>query len=515
MMFLLLQTLVPELENDSEGEEIPNGTNGSADRAEAPKEIITAIARRVLPALRQYSTWLASSASFLMAVSAPQTSDITMTTRIIELWNLYATVLTKLSIMFPVAELPDVKYLLEEDESTVGFEPFLDSNLPTGCNLFKSVSGEMKPRITDQGLAREHPNVEMQSRIRDILIVGLSLAMNNDLPIDMNRAESGITFAFRTPGAQLSSPVHYPSSSAFPTPSHTSSTFSPRELRSAKTQIERDEHVRNTDAHHSMESDMSRMVDDLLDPSSQNNETSYGMHSRTANEVFAPIASNGYDSQYRSTPKMLPSLPGYYNSAFAPQPHELKPTSPIRPGTGGQLSPLSLNSEDERREAAAALDKMTGLSAPGSSPWGRQPSQAKSSSYKSFAKQLEEGVDDPDVIPPKFNSWGRQLSRPVSGSLPRPVSQILQDSLAQQFMPMSSNFSDSSSLYANSTPMPARNGGAGSWDAAFSAMNGGNSTVYAGASDFDRETMLQSSIWNGSQKFPGPYVGTPPGGQGG
>ena len=69
---------------DSEGEEIPNGTNGSADRAEAPKEIITAIARRVLPALRQYSTWLASSASFLMAVSAPQTSDITMTTRIIK-----------------------------------------------------------------------------------------------------------------------------------------------------------------------------------------------------------------------------------------------------------------------------------------------------------------------------------------------------------------------------------------------------------------------------------------------
>ncbi|KAK0100067.1 hypothetical protein ONS95_013118 [Cadophora gregata] len=515
MMFLLLQALAPELENDSEGEEIPNGTNGTADRPEAPREIITAIARRLLPALRQYSTWLASSASFLMAVSTPQTSDVVMANRIIELWKLYAVVLTKLSCMFPVAELPYVEYLLEEDESTVGFEPLLDPNLPTGCNLFKSVKGEIKPRITDQGRAREHPNVEMQSRIRDILIIGLSLAVNNDFPIGMDRSDGGITLVFRPPGSKPSKPLQYSTSSAFPTQSHTSSSFSPREVRPVQKQVERDEHVGIPDVQHSMDSDMSRMVDDLVDPSSQNNETSYGMHSHTANEVFAPIASNGYDSQYRSTPKMLPSLPGLYNSAFTPQPHELKPTSPIRPGTGGQLSPLSLNSEEERREAAAALDKMTGFPASASAPWCRQSSHASSASYKSFAKQLEEGVDDPDAIPPRNSSWVRQSSRPASGSLPRPVSHILQESLAQQFMPMSSNFSDSSSLYANSTPMPARNGAIGSWNGAFSATNGGNSTVYAGDSDFDRETMLQSSIWNGSQNFPGPYVRTPPGGQGG
>ncbi|KAH6715322.1 hypothetical protein BKA61DRAFT_351459 [Leptodontidium sp. MPI-SDFR-AT-0119] len=515
MMFLLLQTLIPELESDSSGEEIPNGANRSSDQPEPPKEIITAVARRILPALRQYSTWLATSASFIMAVSSPQSSDIATATRILEFWKLYAVVLTKLNVLFPVAGLKVVGYLLEEDESTVGFEPLLDPSLPRGCNLFKSMEGNAKPRISDQGLQREHPNIEMQSRIRDVLVIGLSLAMNDDIPISLDRSGDGLTFIFQQPGSQVSSPLQYSSSSAFPTPTHTSSNFSPRETRPAKYEVDRDESGGTSDENHIMDNDMLRMVDDLVDPSSngQSNETSYGMHSRTANEIFAPIASNGYDSQYRSTPKMLPSLPGLYNSAFTPQPHELKPTSPIRPGTG-QKSPLSFDSREKRLEALATLDQMTGYSKSGSACWGRQSSQASSSSHKSIAKQLEEGVDDPAVMPPK-NSWGRQSSRPVSGSLTRPVNQLLQESLAQQFMPMSSDFSDSSSLYANSTPGPGRNGAGGSRNGGFGAVNGGNSTMYSGASAFDRDTMLQSSIWNDSQHFSGPYIRTPPGGQGG
>jgi hypothetical protein len=44
---------------------------------------------------------------------------------------------------------------------------------------------------------------------------------------------------------------------------------------------------------------------------------------------------------------------------------------------------------------------------------------------------------------------------------------------------------------------------------------GHNSTVYSGASDFDKTTMLQSSLYDGSQPAWGGYVATPPGGQGG
>ncbi|KAL2067996.1 hypothetical protein VTL71DRAFT_16094 [Oculimacula yallundae] len=516
MMTLLLQILVPELENDLGGEEIPNGAKSTGERPEPTKEIITAVARRVLPALRQYSTWLTTNSKFVMAASTSRTSDITMVTNMLELWKLYAVVLTKLNVLFPVASLPFVTYLLEEDELTVGFEPLLDPDLPTGCNLFKSVEGKVKPRITDQGLEREHPNIEMQSRIRDLLIIGLSLAMNDSIPISMDRSGDGLAFMFSQSGSQVSSPLQYSTSSTFPTPTNTSSAYSTRDTRHTKNEVKKDKPMGISDSNHTMDTDMSRMVDDLVEHSSnsQYNETSYGMHSRTANEVFAPVASNGYDSQFRSTPKMLPSLPGLYNSAFTPQPHELKTTSPTRPGTGGQKSPLSFGSVEKRWEAANALDQMTGGPKSGSTCWGRQSSNTSSSSHKSFAKQIEEGLDDPSVLPPKNSPWGRQPSRPVSGGFPPPVSQQIQESLASQFM-MSSNFSESSSLYANTTPVPARSNLAASRNTGFGFTSGGNSTIYPGASAFDRDTMLQSSIWDNSQAFAGPYIQTPPGGQGG
>jgi hypothetical protein len=237
----------------------------------------------------------------------------------------------------------------------------------------------------------------------------------------------------------------------------------------------------------SMENFMSRMVEDLVERPSNGhsaiNETSYGMHSLTANEIFAPIASNGFEAQPRlqSTPKMLPSLTGLYNSAFTPQAHELQATSPNRPGTARELSPLSLSTRENRLTAAQALDEITGFST------------SKTGS----------------------GSWGRGSQRPSSGSFQQPVNQILQESLAQQYMPYSSDFTQSSSLYGN-TPQPHnRLNGDYSKGNPFNTGNG-NSTHYAGASDFDRTTMLQSSVWNGSQ--PGgwaQYVQTPPGGQGG
>ncbi|CZT10474.1 uncharacterized protein RAG0_14936 [Rhynchosporium agropyri] len=516
MMSLLLQILISELEKDNSGEEIPKEVNGTSERSETAKEIITAVARRVLPPLRQYSTWLTTNAKFIIAASTPQSSDMTMATHILELWRLYAIVLTKLNVLFPVAGLSFVTYLLEEDEVTVGFEPLLDPELPTGCNLFKSVEGKAKPRITDRGLEREHPNIEMQSRIRDLLIVGLSLAMNDVIPFHMDRSGGGIAFMFSQSNSQVSSPLQYSSSSAFPTRTNTSSEFSPREARPAAKEVKKDEIRGSHDASHSMDNDMSRMVDNLLDTTSngQHNETSYGMHTGTANEVFAPVASNGYDSQFRSTPKILPSLPGLYNSAFTPKPNELRSTSPNRPGTAGQKSPLSFVSAEKRWEAALALDQMTGGPKSGSTCWSRETSKTNSSSHRSFAQQIQEGLDDHASLLPKSSPWGRQTSRPTSGSFPKPISQQIQASLTQQYMPMSSNFSDSSSLYANSTPVPARANLAGS-RVGLGLVNGGNSTIYPGASAFDRDTMLQSSIWNNSQAFPGPYVQTPPGGQGG
>jgi hypothetical protein len=79
----------------------------------------------------------------------------------------------------------------------------------------------------------------------------------------------------------------------------------------------------------------------------------------------------------------------------------------------------------------------------------------------------------------------------------------------------SSAFSDSSSIYANHTPHLQSRAVGGQLRAVLPLTNGHNSTVYPGASDFDKTTMLQSSLYDGSHPAWGGYVATPPGGQGG
>jgi len=479
MMFVLLQVLLPELEDPASGEELPNGPDGS--QPSRPKEKITAIAARVFPALRQYSVWLASEAGTILATV--DTGPINIHKK--EMWKMYADVLTRLANFFPVEELAPVSYLLEEDASTVGFQPLRNPELSTECNLYTSVRGDLKPRITDLGIKRDLPNIEMQARVLNILICGLSLQLMDEVPIALNSDTGSPVFTFVEEGLPMTSHVRLQgTTSDYASPVRTNDNY---EMQSANGAYEvRDESVAASDSHQSMDTYLHQMVDSLLEPPSSgrnttSNETSYGMHSATANEVFAPMGSNGFESRLQSTPKMLPSLPDYYHSAFTPQPNELQPHSPNRPMTARQLSPLSLATPEQRLQAAIALDEITGYG------------------------------------PSKNGSWGRKASRPLSNPISQPVNQILQESLAQQFMPLASSaFSDSSSIYANNTPQlqnramngPLRNG--------LPATNGNNSTLFAGASDFDRTTMLQSSLWNGSQPTSGGgYVRTPPGGQGG
>ena len=394
-----------------------------------------------------------------------------------ELWKMYADVATGLVTYFPVNELPNLDYLLEEDQTTVGFKPFRDPSLEPQANLYIDEKGLLKPRCTDSGVERSHPNIEMKARVRDILLCGLTLATREDCPLIVENGrvvyvEEGLQHISPTNTAQCSKSTNTGKSS-FTTPDLT-------------LQHQDEGHpegsVAASDSQQSMDTDMHRMVDDLLEPPSAqiaaSNETSYGMiGSSTANEIFNP------NVQYlRQTPKLLPSLPPLWDSPFTPQPNELQPSSPDRPTTARQLSPLQLSTPKQQFEAAAALDKMTGYTFKG--------------------------------------SWGRKSSRPQEIQTSAPVNQLLQQSFSPQFRPIStysSAFTETSSIYANSTPSrDVRLGGRALRSGPVPTYNDiNNTTVYAGASDFDKNTMLQSSLFNGSQAHRGGYTQTPPGGQGG
>jgi hypothetical protein len=166
--FTLLQILLAELERfaieDSDNKE-----------AQAGPDKVTVVARRVLPALRNYSSWLLVNSDSLVAQG--QDKDTPLSVQIKEFWKIYANTLTLLASTFDVTRLPEIEYLLEEDEETLGFKPLIQE--VTSRRYLLDASGRRKPLILDSGVERNHPNLEMLYRIREFVIDGLDLVVGN------------------------------------------------------------------------------------------------------------------------------------------------------------------------------------------------------------------------------------------------------------------------------------------------------------------------------------------------
>ena len=186
--FILLQVLQPELERLSEADDV---TLQNGDTARQLSDKITAVARRILPGLRLYSTWFARYWQVLNANIA----DTLTTVDVQELWKAYAATLTLLTSSFPVDQLPQENYMLEEDTDTLGFQPLVS---PDTMKVW--YNGEvLKPKWSD--VERNHPNVEMLMRIKDLLIDGLLLTQNADAPLDLAGTLTGGTrFIYREAG---------------------------------------------------------------------------------------------------------------------------------------------------------------------------------------------------------------------------------------------------------------------------------------------------------------------------
>ncbi len=162
-LFTLLQVLLPELERSVAEDLQASGTGSGSGK-------LIAVTRRVLPFLRHYSSWLIINATILAA----GVGDTRLAVEIKELWKMYANALTLLVATFPVSALPPpVEYLLEEDEDTLGFKPFM--NEITQRRYYSEDTGSQKPKWHDQGVHRHHPNLEMLGRIRDLLTDGMVL----------------------------------------------------------------------------------------------------------------------------------------------------------------------------------------------------------------------------------------------------------------------------------------------------------------------------------------------------
>ncbi|TKA60814.1 hypothetical protein B0A49_09521, partial [Cryomyces minteri] len=247
-----------------------------------------------------------------------------------ELWKAYAAALSLLAAAFPIEVLPTADYLLEEDADTIGFKPLISDR--TMKNWYKEgISGVLKPKFFDQGVERQHPNVEMLMRIRGLLWDGLLLAVDESIPLTVQDFrfiyESSGTASERTANLADNS-LLAPVMSVQPSDALRSSEIS----KIVDTRTLHDLAPSNAPASLSIQ--MSRMVDDLvgsdadvldvlpedeedLPPTppeqtfedtavvASNGETSYGVGSLTAHELVhmaSKFSQNKFPSGRRTSP---------------------------------------------------------------------------------------------------------------------------------------------------------------------------------------------------------------------
>jgi len=146
---------------------------GPADTGQpTPNELLTATVRRILPALRHYSTWLLEEAPFLSAQDGEA-----LKIRILAFWELYSRALTFLLSHLPLHDFPDIGYLLDEDEDTIAFIPFMEDIMN---DRYYSPNGAPKPSPSDAGVRRRHPHDETLFRIKQLVKDGEKLT-NTDV----------------------------------------------------------------------------------------------------------------------------------------------------------------------------------------------------------------------------------------------------------------------------------------------------------------------------------------------
>jgi len=208
------------------------------------------------------------------------------------------------------------------------------------------------------------------------------------------------------------------------------------------------------------------------------NDTSYGMHSATIAETFTtPNVNDRPISHHQVAP--LPFALGqsiYGSSPFSPQPGELQAPLSDHPMTAMRLSNLKLSNRKQQYAAASALEQKTGQNLSRHSAWGTMASVS--------------GTPSPQQ---------QQI-----------IGQILHSSLAEQYPP-SSMFSNNSSVYAG-TPYGGRQPNLHYGGAIPRGIDINESTNYG---SMNHDTLLQSSLWNGSRPASYGPIPTPPGGQGG
>ncbi|RYP10476.1 hypothetical protein DL764_000659 [Monosporascus ibericus] len=363
---------------------------------------------KLLPLFRIYIAWMYSLRADLIEYRMYLESHIT------DVYRALPDILTSLnSFIVPAASTIQSQYLLPEDMEAMGLRPLSDQRLPLFLRT-EAVRGTGAPtthrvrKPTKRVLGRQYkPHTETIWRIRDIVCCGALLAGSADFPLgivpkfrdgrgietwiytdeaaildclDETGIDSildklnigdvksvpegnGLQLSRETRDTQNSENMIQPSSLGVP---NDAAEDSPQTKKGKSAQEEQRGPVSDLDL--SGDSAMIDMVNKLLDPtegprpesSRAQPDTSYGMDSSTANEIFAQLSSS--PAQPSPVAKSIPSLPwGYF---YTPTPHPPASQGPVLSTTDDFYKP---------RTAVPAFEALGSPHARQNTPWRQGP----------------------------------------------------------------------------------------------------------------------------------------------
>lgn len=135
-----------------------------ADGIMALAQNITAVVRRILPALRIISRWIKANLKYIARESWGHNPDLSAA--LATFWHDYKRLMIALARLFPLAQLPGLDQPLEEDIDMKGFLPLRRGRSVNSGAEFADHCEEL-----DNAPRHEvHPNEEQLMRIGDLLV---------------------------------------------------------------------------------------------------------------------------------------------------------------------------------------------------------------------------------------------------------------------------------------------------------------------------------------------------------
>ncbi|KAF7547369.1 hypothetical protein G7Z17_g7773 [Cylindrodendrum hubeiense] len=487
----------------------------------------------LLPLLRIYTMWLAARRLEIFGAAAALGSVVPdMVKALAKVFTLLCTE------TYTQENLATCPYLLSEDVKTRGLLPLSPDQVPEACRSYFGENGDLKPHLPSKE-TQLPPFQETLARILDILRCAYFLAEDNVFPLSYKVAQKGLIFEYQEKKPPRDIPIDLSQAAVIASPPirEMESQFSNRQRTvsddhrpvsrpviidapgpSSSVALISEPQQPIAAADHAENTVINMLAPFLKPPTPQPShhlrhldESSYGMHSATANEVFGMLPPEPSPTSSIPSGKFEP-LP--WNWVYTPTPHSAQDPSvsmardAFDAPTGSpnyssrELAQVGGGLEDPfttpERSFQAAVTHRPGSGMMGSPRVASTAEEAhRNSLLQSFTNQSAPRTST-------FSHWGQNTTRVPRETVPSPWGHQHLD--GHHMSSAASAFSHPSSLYQG-TPangatfgMPAPNHFAASRnDHGLGQENGSSSTRHFQMDDTTSSydaAILQAAFYN-------------------